>query len=212
LPNRDPHSVTPTSPIARLRLKREEAQRRAREERMRNIAQQVMQALAPLVQNGQVRVTQSARGIAVEINASMLFKSAQASLEPDSKRALVAVAQVLGGADNAVEVEGHTDRDPISTPQFPSNWELSGARASSVVRLFVESGVAPQRLVAVGYADTRAVDSNETVEGRTRNRRVTVLIRPEPPEHILPGVPLSGGELPPNEDDSGTEQSKTSVP
>ena len=212
LPTRDPHSGTPTSPIARLRLKREEAQRRAREERMRNIAQQVMQALAPLVQNGQVRVTQSARGIAVEINASMLFKSAQATLEPDSTRALVAVAQVLGGADNAVEVEGHTDRDPISTPQFPSNWELSGARASSVVRLFVDSGVAPQRLVAAGYADTRPVDSNDTVDGRTRNRRVTVLIRPEQPERVGPGVPLSSGELPPSPDDAVTEPPKPSEP
>src|SRR4051794_10777637 len=212
LPTRDPRSGTPTSPIARLRLKREEAQRRAREERMRNIAQQVMQALAPLVQDGQVRVTQSARGIAVEINASMLFKSAQATLEPDSEQALVAVAQVLGGSDNAVEVEGHTDRDPISTPQFPSNWELSGARASSVVRLFVDSGVAPQRMVAAGYADTRPLDSNDTVEGRTRNRRVTVLIRPEQPEHVLAGVPLTGEELLPSEDYSGTEQSKPGVP
>jgi chemotaxis protein MotB len=93
---------------------------------------------------------------------------------------LIAVAQVLAAGDNPVEVEGHTDRDPISTPQFPSNWELSGARASSVVRLFVDSGVMAQRLVASGYADTRPVDSNDTPEGRTRNRRVTVLIRPEP--------------------------------
>jgi chemotaxis protein MotB len=212
LPTRDPHSGAPTSPIARLRLKREEAERRAREERMRNLAHQVMQALAPLVQSGQVRVTQSARGIAVEINASMLFKSAQATLEPDSKRALVAVAQVLGGADNAVEVEGHTDRDPINTPQFPSNWELSGARASSVVRLFVDSGVAAQRLVAAGYADTRPVDGSDTVDARTRNRRVTVLIRPEQPERVAPGVPLSSGELPPNPDNTGTEPPQLGQP
>ena len=160
----------------------EEAKRRAREQRMRAIAQQVMRALAPLVQNGQVRVSESSRGIAVEINASMLFKSAQATLEPESRRALVAVAQVLAANDNPVEVEGHTDREPISTPQFPSNWELSGARASSVVRLFIDSGVPSQRLVASGYADTRPVDSNDTADGRARNRRVTVLIRPEGPE------------------------------
>ena len=180
-PKNDPHSPLPSGMIPRLN-RAEEAKRRAREERMRAIAQQVMQALAPLVQNGQVRVSESARGMAVEINASMLFKSAQATLEPDSQRALIAVAQVLAPGDNPIEVEGHTDRDPISTPQFPSNWELSGARASSVVRLFVDNGVAPPRLVASGYADTRPVDSNETPEGRTRNRRVTVLIRPESAE------------------------------
>jgi chemotaxis protein MotB len=186
----------PISPIAQLASRRDEAQRRARAERMHSIAQQVMQALSPLVQGGQVRVTQSQRGIAVEINASLLFKSAQAALEPESQKALIAVAQVLGASDNAIEVEGHTDRDPISTPQFPSNWELSGARASSVVRLFVDNGVAAPRLVAIGYADTRPVDSNDTMDGRSRNRRVTVLIRPETPEERAPAELSDNPEAP----------------
>ena len=199
LPPRDPRSMIADRARSRqLPLKRDEAQRRAREERMRNIARRCMQALAPLVQNGQVRVTQSARGIAVEINASVLFKSAQAALEPDSTRALVAVAQVLGAADNAIEVEGHTDRDPISTPQFPSNWELSGRTCEQRGALVHRQRRRPQRLVAVGYADTRPVDSNDTLDGRTRNRRVTVLIRPEQPERIASGRTfLSSGELPP---------------
>ena len=193
MPKNDPRSVVPSGAIPRLPIHRaEDAKRKAREQRMRNIAQQVLQTLAPLVQNGQVRVTESARGIAVEINASMLFKSAQATLEPDSQRALIAVAQVLAAGENPIEVEGHTDREPISTPQFPSNWELSGARASSVVRLFVVSGIAPQRLVASGYADTRPVDTNDTSEGRARNRRVTVLIRPETAEDSV-SVPLGDG-------------------
>jgi chemotaxis protein MotB len=205
IPSRDPHSSAPLSPIARLTIQRQEALRRAREERMRNIARQVMQALAPLVQTGQVRVTQSARGIAVEINASMLFQSAQATLEPESERALISVAQVLAANDNGVEVEGHTDREPINTPQFPSNWELSGARASSVVRLFIDHGVAADRLVASGYADTRPVETNDSPEGRARNRRVTVLIRPEradaipdaerlSPEQAGPDVQSESGE------------------
>jgi chemotaxis protein MotB len=192
----DPRSMMPISPITQLALKRDEAKRRARAERMRALAQQVMQALAPLVQSGQVRVTQSQRGIAVEINASLLFKSAQAALEPESQKALTAVAQVLGANDNAIEVEGHTDRDPISTPQFPSNWELSGARASSVVRLFIDNGVAAARLVAIGYADTRPVDSNDTLDGRSRNRRVTVLIRPETPEERAPAQLPESPEAP----------------
>lgn len=79
-------------------------------------------------------------------------------------------------------MEGHTDTLPISTPYFPSNWELSAVRASSVVRLFVESGVAPARLTAAGYADQRPVADNSTAEGRARNRRVTILIESMSPD------------------------------
>ncbi len=216
LPQPGSPSGLPSGIIPRLPINRtEEAKRRAREERMRHIAQQVMQALAPLVQAGQVRVTQSTRGIAVEINASMLFKSAQATLEPDSRRALIAVAQVLSSTSNAVEVEGHTDRDPISTPQFPSNWELSGARASSVVRLLIDNSVAPQRLVAAGYADTRPIDTNDTAEGRSRNRRVTVLIRPEAldTEGLAPS-PDSNARASRSEQDAepGTEELRPGTP
>ena len=76
----------------------------------------------------------------------------------------------------AIEVEGHTDDIPIFTPQFPSNWELSAARASSVVRLFIEQGIVAERLRAVGLASYHPISSNETAEGRVRNRRVTVII------------------------------------
>ena len=179
----------PSGLIPRLPMKRgDDPVKRARQQRMQEIARDVLKALEPLVKEGQVRVTESARGIAVEINASVLFKSAQATLEPESIRALTAVAQVLARTDNAIEIEGHTDREPISTAKFPSNWELSGARASSVVRLFIDSGVAPQRLVASGYADTRPVDDNDTLAGRARNRRVTVMIHADQGE---PGSPLS---------------------
>jgi chemotaxis protein MotB len=82
-----------------------------------------------------------------------------------------------------VTVEGHTDNTPINTPQFPSNWELSGMRASSVVRLFVENGVDPRRLTATGYADQRPVDDNATVEGRSRNRRVAITIESRTPDN-----------------------------
>jgi chemotaxis protein MotB len=83
---------------------------------------------------------------------------------------------VLAGIDNPIQIEGHTDNVPISNPAFPSNWELSSARAGSVVRLLVEQGVPPARLVAIGYADNKAIDTNATPEGRARNRRVNVLI------------------------------------
>jgi len=75
-----------------------------------------------------------------------------------------------------VQVEGHTDNVPIRNPGFPSNWELSSARAGSVVRLFAEEGVPTTRMVAIGYADNRPIDTNATADGRGRNRRVNVLI------------------------------------
>ncbi len=188
------HSGIPSGVIPRLRVRpSEDPAKRAREERMRNIARDVLKALGPLVEEGKVRVKQSARGIAVEINASVLFQSAQAGLEPESFRVLSAVAQVLAPIDNAIEVEGHTDREAIRTSQFPSNWELSGARASSVVRLFIERGVAPSRLVASGYSDTRPLTSDETPDGRARNRRVTVMIHTEPVDSDA-GAELSDGQ------------------
>ncbi len=145
-------------------------------ESMKKVAKNVLQAMQPLIQNGQVRVTQSPRGVTVEINASVLFKSGEAILQPQSTEALAAVAQVLAQVDNPIQVEGHTDNIPISSPNFPSNWELSSSRAGSVVRLFNERGVPAARMVAIGYADNRPVDTNATQDGRGRNRRVNVLI------------------------------------
>lgn len=143
---------------------------------MKTIAKDVMGAMASLVQQGQVKVTQSARGITVEINASTLFPSGEATLSPSSAEALAAVAKVLAETDNPIQVEGHTDNIPIKGGVYPSNWELSSARAASVVRLLAEQGVQPSRMVAIGYADNKPLDTNATAEGRARNRRVNVLI------------------------------------
>jgi chemotaxis protein MotB len=140
--------------------------------------------LSPLVKEGKVSVTEGLKGITVEINASVLFPVGEARLQTAAAKALRAVAEVAATADFPVVVEGHTDPTPISTPQFPSNWELSGARASSVVRLFVDAGVAPQRLTATGYGEQRPVADNDSPEGRARNRRVTILIEAQHPDEI----------------------------
>ena len=145
-------------------------------ERMKKVAKNVLDAMQPLNQNGKVRVTQSPRGITVEINASLLFNSGDAVLHPESREALAAVANVLASVYNPVQVEGHSDNVPINSPLYPSNWELSSARAGSVVRLFAELGVPTTRMVAIGYADNQPLDTNATLEGRARNRRVNVLI------------------------------------
>lgn len=164
-----------------------EAQRR-QQEAMEVIAREVKAAFQPfnsLIENGQVRVIPSSRGLAVEINAKVLFAPGQAVLEQNSARVLEAVAQVLKDNDYPIQVEGHTDSIPIITDKFPSNWELSAVRASSVVRLLIVSGVGAARLTAVGYGENRPVESNDTEDGRMRNRRVTVMILSNPEHKAL---------------------------
>ena len=99
--------------------------------------------LSPLTGSGQVNVTEGAFGVSVEINASS-FRPGEAALGSNAVSALQAVAQVLAPAEFPITVEGHTDNVPISTFRFPSNWELSAVRASTVARLFIDNGVAPR--------------------------------------------------------------------
>jgi chemotaxis protein MotB len=165
-------------------VKTDETQR-VKKEKMRTMAKEINDALAPLVKEGQVRITEGALGITVDINASVLFSPGDARLDIGAIQALSAVARILAPTDFPITVEGHTDNTPINTPQFPSNWELSGMRASSVVRLFVVSGVDPRRLTATGYADQRPVDDNATIEGRGRNRRVAITIESKTPDNAV---------------------------
>jgi len=157
-------------------------EQRKQNEQMQAMVKNLTQVMASLVRNGQVSVSQSNRGVVLDINASTLFEAGEASLQPAAVRTLSAVAQILLQNQQVIEVEGHTDDVPIYTPQFPSNWELSAVRASSVVRLFIEQGVAAERLTAVGKASYMPVASNDTAEGRARNRRVKVTILAPVPE------------------------------
>lgn len=157
---------------------------RREREHMTGMARDILKVLAPLVRQGKVRVTQTNRAVNVEINASVLFAPGDAKLTGESGQALRAVAQVLKNDNHAIQVEGHTDNLPIRNALFPSNWELSAVRASSVVRLFVENGIAESRLSTVGHAANQPVDSNDTPVGRVRNRRVQVMILAELPEAV----------------------------
>ena len=178
----------PNLPIPNPGLKRRTELLRKEKEHMTKLAQDLLSTLAPLVKEGKVRVTQNSRGVSVEINASVLFDPGEARLTSASVEALRAVAVLLKDDSHNVQVEGHTDNQPIRNSQFPSNWELSAVRASSVVRLFIEAGVAPGRLTAVGHSDNVPVAGNDTAQGRTRNRRVAVT--------ILSGIPETVTELP----------------
>jgi chemotaxis protein MotB len=155
--------------------KRAEAAKRDRE-RLDLLARKLNSVLAPLVNSGKVRIVQSGRGITVEINASVLFREGDAGLTGNARETLRTVAGLLKDDQHAIEVEGHTDTTPIRNAAYPSNWELSAVRASTVVRLFVESGVQERRLAAVGRGANQPIASNDDPAGRARNRRVAVTI------------------------------------
>lgn len=181
----EPISQLPIRPLqlANQKLRNTEELRREREQ-MTGIAKDILKVLAPLVSEGKVRVSQNSRGVSVEINASVLFAPGDAKLTSESEKALHAVAFVLRNDQHAIQVEGHTDVVPISNASFPSNWELSAVRASSVVRLFMDGGINESRLTAVGHGPTQPISKNETSDGRARNRRVEVTILSALPDAV----------------------------
>jgi len=168
----DPLPLPLANIIAHKRL---EAARRERE-RLDLLARKLNSVLAPLVNAGRVRVTRNARGITIEINASVLFDEGDAGLTGNARETLATVAGLLKDDPHAIEVEGHTDTTPIANAAFPSNWELSAVRATTVVRLFIENGVLERRLAAVGRGANQPIASNDDPVGRARNRRVAVTI------------------------------------
>jgi chemotaxis protein MotB len=148
------------------------------------VAADVSAAMAPLIRSSQLSVHRYASWVAVDISADVLFTSGAAQLSPAAVKALQRLADTLKPWPNAVRVEGYTDDRPISTAAFPSNWELSGARAATVVHLFMDRGIAPARLAVMGFGQYRPTADNATPAGRNTNRRVVVVIlgTDSPPE------------------------------
>ncbi|RMD71483.1 MAG: flagellar motor protein MotD [Gammaproteobacteria bacterium] len=144
--------------------------------RLSEMAQKIQAAMKELVGKGLIKVRGNAFWVEVEIKDRILFPSGSAELAPKALPVLEQIAEILKRFPNPIQVEGHTDNRPIHTRIFPSNWELSAARAASVVRFFVEKGIAPERLAAVGYGEYRPVADNSTPEGRQQNRRVVLVI------------------------------------
>jgi chemotaxis protein MotB len=114
--------------------------------------------------------------IELQMNSELLFLSGSADLAAESLPVLKKIAEVLKSLPNQVNIEGHTDNLPIGTSKFPSNWELSSARATTVVRDLIKNGIEPPRLSAIGYGEFHPVADNRTEEGRFKNRRVGLLI------------------------------------
>ncbi len=113
----------------------------------------------------------------IEIQDNVLFDSAQAQLTGEGQLLLEKLTGLLKQSDGVIFVEGHTDNQPIATANFPSNWELGSARATSVLHYLITQGISNQRLRAVTYADTMPLADNTTIEGRRKNRRVNLLVK-----------------------------------
>lgn len=147
----------------------------------REFAEDVMRALASLQAivglSDSFSVELTERGVVIHFTDHVLFDTGKAELKPQAREILAVLARELKDLPQAIRVEGHTDNVPIHNALYPSNWELSAARAVGVVRFLIETGgLDPRRLSAVGYGEYRPIASNETEEGRARNRRVDIVL------------------------------------
>jgi len=151
-------------------------QQRKIQEQMKNLASGLSEVMAPLIDQRTVSISQTKRGVVIDISAGVLFRTGEAILQPDMLNVLRQVAAVLSKEESPIEVEGHSDDVPIATAQFPSNWELSSARASSVARVLIDNGVSAKRLAVVGLASNQPLAPNDSPENRAKNRRVLITI------------------------------------
>jgi chemotaxis protein MotB len=143
---------------------------------MQEIAESIEVAMQYLIDQNLVRVKRFKYWLEIEINTNILYQSGSASLENYAIPILKNIAQIVHKYSNPIHVEGFTDNVPINTYQYPSNWELSAARATSVLHLFIDEGIAPTRLAAVGHGEFNPAASNETASGRMENRKVVLVI------------------------------------
>ncbi|WP_316364734.1 flagellar motor protein MotD [Candidatus Thiodiazotropha sp. CDECU1] len=145
-------------------------------QRLSFLAATIEDMLSDYVDQDLVEVSFTEDRVIVNMKDKMLFPSASAHLSRAAVKALRNISRVLNTVPNQIQVEGNTDNRPIKTDEFPSNWELSAARAASVVHLMTRMGIKPQRMSAVGYAEHRPVAENTTESGRAKNRRVSLII------------------------------------
>ncbi len=155
---------------------------------MQAAAEQIAEALKNLIRDELVEVRRNGDRLEIEIKSSVLFSSGSGEVAEESLPIIEVIAKILDTLPNLIHVEGFTDDIPISTITYPSNWELSAARAARVVRHLVEDGLEPQRLVPMGFGQYRPVATNKTAEGRARNRRVVLVV-------MSKSAPLEGGSF-----------------
>lgn len=157
---------------------------------MKNVQAELEKALAPEIRSRVVEVKTRREGLIVSLREIGFYEVGSANLRPTSKDAIDRLAGVLESRTESLRIEGHTDNVPIHNGRFASNWELSTARASELIKVFIEEyGFEPERLSAAGYAEYRPVAANDSVDGRSRNRRVDIVILNPPVLEVEPSPP-----------------------
>jgi chemotaxis protein MotB len=182
--NRD----TLTAEVAQLQAERDKlidqlASVESEKDKMSGTYSQLVSELQSEVASGQVQIQQIVDGVRLAVSDELLFKSGSANLGDKGKDLMERVAEQIKGGTSIVTVEGHTDNvavGPGLQAKFPTNWELAGARAAIVVRLLAEKGVQPERMRAVSRGPFSPLASNDTADGRAKNRRTEILLRPIP--------------------------------
>jgi len=165
------------SVVSGSRTARGQARTRADEKDFRQIKSAIEAYLIKQGAQNKVSLTITRRGLIVSLKEAGFFNSGQAYIRPDAYELINTISEVMTQYNNPLRVEGHTDNVPISTGQFPSNWELSTARATNGLKYLIKHfNVEPQSISATGYAEFRPLASNDTSEGRAKNRRVDLVM------------------------------------
>lgn len=184
----------PVSPLPQTPDADQKKQQQQRQE-LQVLQRQLIESMAGLIGEGQVQIQLDNDWLLIEMRSGLLFDLGSDTPSRSSGPVLDKLAQQLLPLNNFLRVRGYTDNLPITTPRFPSNWELSTARAATIVRMLKERGILPQRMAAEGYAEFAPVADNATAEGRAKNRRVVLAIaaskyQPQSPA-LSPVAPLS---------------------
>jgi chemotaxis protein MotB len=149
----------------------------AEEDSMQNLLNEVQGFLSKNGMDDVIVANRTERGVVLVLEEKVLFDPGEAIILGDAYGFLDKVGELLKSMPNLVKVEGHTDDRPMNSFRYPSNWELSAARASSVIKYLIENhGLDSRRFIAVGYSDTRPLVSNDSPENRKKNRRVEIVI------------------------------------
>lgn len=144
--------------------------------RLDEVSQEFQRALQPFVESQLVGIKKHDFWVELEMNSELLFASGKAELSSKAVPVLQKVAEAVRDVPNVINVEGYTDNVPISTGFYPSNWDLSSARATSVVKELVKNNIPPTRLSAVGYGEFHPIADNKDEAGRFKNRRVVLVL------------------------------------
>jgi chemotaxis protein MotB len=178
----------------KARLEQERAAKEDEIRRLTKTQEELSQSLKDEISKGNIKIQQVRDRLTINMVDRVLFDSGRAEIKPAGLKVLKQVSDVLNKVtDKLIRIEGHTDNVPISSKlqdKFKTNWELSTARATTVVRYLIDQGgVQPQTLSAVGYADTHPIESNDSEQGRSSNRRIEIVLYPKDLSQIAESVP-----------------------